>query len=86
LVEPNVILAHVHASMVPIKMFGTRAEQEELEKRMTDEQIDVAEEIFEQFYKAPVCPYVFENEKMVGLQLRPETADKYARTPKKPLS
>ena len=82
LVEPNLILAHVHASMTPIKMFGRRVSQEELEKRMSDEQIELAEDIAEQFLRAPVCPYVFENGKMIGLQLRPDTAEKYGKIQK----
>lgn len=84
LVEPNLILAHVHASMIPNSMpiFSEDGPEEELKKRMTNEQIEVADEIAEQFRSAPICPYFFENGKMVGLQLNPKTADKYTKTPK----
>ncbi|PZP83640.1 MAG: hypothetical protein DI582_10610 [Azospirillum brasilense] len=81
LVEPNLVLAHVHASMTPLKMFGRRVAQEELEKRMTDAQIELAEDIAEEFRRAPECPYLFENDRLAGLRLKTDIMDRYAKTP-----
>jgi hypothetical protein len=57
LVQPNLPLAYAHASMVPIKIFGTRIEQEKLEKMMTEDQIKEGEKILEQFRFGKKCPY-----------------------------